>query len=136
MLSFDHSLTVKAPALDGDAARPPIPRNLAERHVIANLLAHLERAGFVLHSASDGEERHRVSTTKEALEVVFSVDESWLYVKKPDGAKRYALFFVLGNADDGSEVLADCAAPDPDPEGFNAAIDAFNEALDAGRIKL
>jgi hypothetical protein len=117
---------VDAPALDHDAARAPLPHTLAERRVIANLIAHLERAGFELRGASDGEVRHTVRTTKEALEVIFSVDDSWLYVAKPDTARRYTVYFVLGNAPDGSEVACDWSSPDLDVDGFSEAMDAFD----------
>jgi hypothetical protein len=117
---------VSAPALDHDAERAPLPHTLAERRVIANLIAHLQRAGFRLHAASDGEARVKVSTTKEALEVIFSVDDAWLYVRKSDSPRTYAIYFVLGNARDGSEVACDWSAPDPDVDGFSQAMDEFD----------
>lgn len=116
---------VEAPALDNDTKRPPHARELAERRVVANLVAFMISRGFNLHTASDGEERAWVKSAKEVLEVVFSVDESWVYFRRPDSRRTYVVVCVLGNADDGSEVISDHSAPEDDSEGFGKAMDAF-----------
>jgi hypothetical protein len=123
---------VTIPVLAGDAEALTNPRNRvdgmrAERRAVALLIAHLAAKGFALTGASDGEARERCTTAKEAMEVVFSVDESWLYFRNPAHAKGHTVYIVLGNADDGSEVAADFSMGD----GFDDAIDELFDAITA-----
>ncbi len=123
---------VTIPVLNGDAKDLTNQRNRvagmrAERRAVALLIAHMAERGFALTGASDGEGRERCSTAKEAMEVVFSVDEAWLYFRNPAHAKGHTVFIVLGNADDGSEVAADYSCGD----GFDEAIDELFDAITA-----
>ncbi len=121
---------VTVPVLDGDAKDLTNPLNRvegmkAERRAVALLISHLARAGFALTGASDGEQRKRTTDAKEAMEVVFSVDQSWLYFRNPAHAKGHTVCIILGNADDGSEVAADYSVGD----GFDDAIGELTDAL-------
>lgn len=118
---------IQAPTLDCDSYidwtdndKRPVERMRVERTVIANLIAHLAEAGYAVTGASDGEERHKVSDMKAAMEVIFSVDESRLYVKHPDQARGQTLVIVLGN--DGYDCVADWSTAD----GFGAVMDGFD----------
>lgn len=105
-------------------------RQKAERQVVANLIAHLGRAGFELCAVNDGDETLKVSTPQEAMELIFGVDEAWLYVRKQAGKKRW-IFLVMGNADDGSEIITDYGYSEGDPDGFSAAMESFDTELES-----
>lgn len=97
-------------------------RQRTERALVWNLLAHLDAAGFKLYSLSDGEERTKLTDHKEAMELVFNLDECWLHVRKMDSRKAHTIYIVLGN--DGWDAIADhsCCAED----GFDAAMESFD----------
>jgi hypothetical protein len=115
---------IAAPVLDCDKALTSIMRRdlparcYLERAIVANLIAHLQAAGFEPYKASDGEERHKVSTIKEAMEVIFSVDQAWLYVRKAGVEKGHTVMLVLGNGED-------CIADHSVGDGFDEAMDEF-----------
>jgi len=107
----------------------------AERAVIRGLIRHLKTRGFALRSVDDGEERVKCSTADDALEVVFSVDECRIYFtgariienalgRPADTQIVYGVLIVLGNADDGSEVIADYSAVSPFSEAVHSYIEA------------
>ena len=81
-----------------------------ERKVIANLIQLAQAAGYELRAVNDGEERVRVSTEAEALEVVFSVDESLITFKHPEEPKAHCAVIVLGN--DGWDCVSDASMGD------------------------
>ncbi len=103
----------------------PIPaRNLTERRLVWSLLKHLQQHGWVVTAVDDGGDSViQVSDHLAVMEHVFSVDESLIKVRKGDG-RRHAICFVLGN--DGWDAISDCSCPDPDPDGFNAMMEAFD----------
>jgi hypothetical protein len=103
-----------------------------ERRVIYGLLCYLFQAGFVPVKLDDGEEIEHMQLDgqeriKEAMELIFNLDDCKLYVKK-EGFTPHYVMFVLGNADDGSEVIADWGYSEADADGFDATMRAFNEA--------
>lgn len=117
---------IQAPTLDCDATtfldnnREIHARMRSERAVIANLIDYLAEAGYAVRAASDGEQRHKVSDMKAAMEVIFSVDEAWLFVKHPDQARGQTIFIVLGN--DGWDCVADYSTAD----GFDEIMAGFD----------
>jgi hypothetical protein len=73
-------------------------------------LYKLQQRGFTIVSVYDGEERVKIDSTKsnlasrkEAIEVITSVDESQLIVKKGD--IKASLYILLGN--DPEELVYD-----------------------------
>lgn len=102
---------------------PPINGGTdGERRVVWNLLHYLEEKGFKVISVGGGEERTKISDLKIAMEVIFSVDMSWVYVCK--GTTYYCIVIALGNSPE--EVICDHSSPPNDSEGFLVAMDAFN----------
>lgn len=93
-----------------------------ERKLIWNLLAHLEARGFKLTGANDGDEQYKLTDMKAAMEVVFSVDEAWLYVRKNKARIGHTIFIVLGN--DGYDCVNDYSIGETD--GFTAAMESFD----------
>lgn len=99
------------------------PRGRLERRVIAAAIAHLQQAGFTLVSVDDGEEDTKVTTAKEAMELVFNLDECRIYFRK-QGFNPHNLLIVLGN--DGWDAISDYTYTAGDPDGFEKAMDAFD----------
>lgn len=121
------------PSLDIDTKlwkdQPMHLRAKNERKVVYALLTQAVEAGFQLVDVYDGDEHEKVSTVKEAMEIVFNLDTSYVWMRK-EGFKKHYLMFVLGNAEDGSETLADWGYTDGDPDGWNA----FLERFDASKV--
>jgi hypothetical protein len=127
---FDTSVAENGfPALDIDKTlwkdQPMHIRAKNERKVVYALLTQAVEAGFKFVDVYDGEEHEKVSNVKEAMEVVFNLDISYVWMCK-EGFKKHYLMFVLGNAEDGSEALADWSYTEGDPDGWNALVDGFD----------
>lgn len=99
-----------------------------ERRVVYALFEMLVANGFAITGVWDGESLEKTfsesTQVTDAMETVFNLDESSVWVHKP-GFKEHYIYIVLGNADDGSEVVADYSYTDNDPDNFNALMEAF-----------
>lgn len=127
----------RVPALDIDQQLgQPHARGKLERRIFANLVAHLDRAGFVLSSIWDGEERTAVTTVKSAMELAFNLDEcSVRFVQRGQpvgeveetgnrfGANEHGVLLVFGN---GVDCVSDWNYTKGDPDGWNKAMEAFD----------
>jgi hypothetical protein len=106
--------------------KPMHQRAKNERRVVYGLLNHLLAAGFIVVSVYDGEEHEYPTDAKGAMEIIFNLDESYVWVSHVDYVPHKRMIsLVLGNADDGSEVVADWSFGAGDPDGFDAAMQAF-----------
>ena len=92
-----------------------------ERGAIRGVIRALKAAGFELFQVHDGEEAVPVTTEAAAIEAAFAVDESRIRFRDAKGS-TFSIYCVLGNADDGSEVIADHS---DDSGPFAATIDAY-----------
>lgn len=117
-------LNREPPPLDIDAIlhkeRPMLPRARLERRIVWNLINHVIGNGkFDLYYIYDGEQMTRVKTPKEAMELLFNLDEASLHFV----ATEYQQ--ALTNA---------CAmpkSPNPDDEGMRRnLISRAKEACD------
>jgi len=124
---------VQVPSLAVDAAQEVSPGGRLERRIVANLIAHLDAAGFALIAVDDGgDELEPARDMKTAMELVFNVDLAYLILTKdvgrsPASQRRHTITLVLGN---GIDVISDWTFSENDPDGFNAAMEAFDvEAL-------
>lgn len=99
-----------------------------ERRVVYALLSMLVNEGFNILSVWDGETMEKTysqaTQVTDAMEWIFNLDECSVWVQKPGFGEHY-IYIVLGNADDGSEVVADYSYTDNDPDNFNALMEAF-----------
>lgn len=113
------------PALDIDALlwkrEPMHARARLERRIVWNLLKHLEAAGWHVSGVWDGEERTTVASPKEAMELVFNLDDSHLYFAKVPYRRGHTVVVILGN---GVDCIADMSIGEQD--GWTVAIDAFD----------
>lgn len=104
-------------------------RMAMERDVVAKLIQTAIAAGWTLRGVDDGEEFIATDTEAEAMEHVFSVDESTIFFKKLIDGKKIgcSCFIVLGN--DGWDCIADHSVQ----AAFNAEVtdvmDAYTDAL-------
>lgn len=132
---------LRVPALDIDkvlykeSEGIPHARGIAERRVVFDLCQHMIEAGFVIHSVYDGDDEtlllNHPDPVKEAMELIFNLDEASLRFthKTFNGYPPHGVLLVLGNADDGSEVIADWNYSKDDGDGFNKAVEAFTATL-------
>ncbi len=67
-------------------------------------------------------EQTSVSDFKQALELIFNLDEAHVYFKNEAG-RKHRVFLVMGNSPE--EVTADWSYAKDDATGFNAAMDVF-----------
>lgn len=115
-----------APALELDKAlykdRPMPPHVRRERRIVWNLFAHLLADGWHVSRVFDGDEYVRVNTSKDALEVIFNLDDATVYFSKIH-VGTHGVKLVLGNDID---IISDWYFTDGDPDGFSAAMDKFD----------
>jgi hypothetical protein len=139
MVTFVHSLmttgcnmtrttdTIKAPSLDHDAmmkkrfGQEVSAVGRRERRIVANLIAHMERAGWKVQGVHDGDGFDKAADMKAAMELIFNLDLARLYFEK--GAEDHGVLLVLGNDMD---IISDWTYSDNDSDGFNAAMEAFD----------
>jgi hypothetical protein len=118
---------VNAPALDHDAMMKKrfgcevsaVGRR--ERRIVANLIAHMERAGWKVQGVHDGDGFDKAADMKAAMELIFNLDDAGLYFEK--GGAEHRVLLILGNDLD---IISDWNYSEGDADGFNAAMEAFD----------
>ena len=80
-------------------------RMAMERQVVRHLIRTAKTHGYSVVKVNDGEEVVKVSNETEAMDAVFSVDESTIYFRHPTEPKNHCAVIVLGN--DGWDAIAD-----------------------------
>lgn len=93
-----------------------------ERAIVRGVIRALKAAGWQPHSVYDSETSEATKTEKAMTAIAFDVDVANLWFAHKDAPKRCCVVAVFGNDRD---VIADHSAPDGDPHGFCAAIDAY-----------
>lgn len=120
---------IQAPLLDIDAFMAKkyntqvSPNGRLERRIVANLIHHLEGAGFKVGTVHDGDELNECADMKSAMELIFNLDEAWLNMEKPELDTEHTIFLVMGN---GLEIISDWSFNKGDADGFDAAMEAFD----------
>ena len=101
-----------------------------ERRIVANLIAHMQANGFVVHSVYDGEEETLIKylkngdAIKAAMEIIFNLSECSLRISRADQIEKWhGIWIILGN---GEDCIADWNYFADDRDGFNAAMEAFD----------
>lgn len=92
-----------------------------ERRIVANLIAHMERAGWKVQGVHDGDGFDKADTMKAAMELIFNLDLARLYFEKGDD--EHGVLLVLGNDLD---IVSDWGYSEGDTDGFNAAMEKFD----------
>ncbi|ARV77156.1 hypothetical protein SKUL_57 [Pseudomonas phage Skulduggery] len=96
-------------------------RSKVERRIAWNLMLWLQHKGFTVVNIDDGEEDTAVNNPLDAMELIFNLDEVRLEVASNTGG-RHTILLVLGN---GVDMIADYGYSSGDPDGFDAAMQAF-----------
>lgn len=78
-----------------------------ERKVVRHLIRTAKKHGYSLLRVWDGENYVRTRTEGEALEAVFSVDESRIMFRHPEEDSSHCAVIVLGNS--GWDAIADAS---------------------------
>lgn len=136
---------VIVPELAGDKGQKLPPHCIVERRIVANLIAHMLAAGWLLHSVNDGEAVTGCATMSEAMELCFAVDEASLRFWKPlkrevrgateeqlidqyngDLKHCHGVLLIFGNGNNGLDVISDWNYSDGDRDGFNKLMGAFD----------
>ena len=125
--------TLEVPSLEIDARIAELrgqplrlsPRETLERRIVFALCAYLQHEGFELIAVCDGEGREPATTPKDAMELVFALDEASLRVRK-SSANEHGVYLIPGN---GEDIVSDWSYADGDLDGFNAAMDAFDARI-------
>ena len=101
-----------------------------ERDIVWALCHHLDAAGFGLTGVYDGEDLIRLTDPKEAMEHVFNLDECSLRFKfrgmLGERHKTMGVALIMGNGNDGLDIISDYSSPEDDQTGWDAAMDAFD----------
>lgn len=97
-------------------------QNKLERRIVARLVRYLEINGFSVVAVWDGEELEAANNAKQAMELIFNLDEASLKVK--GAGKQHGILLVVGN---GEDIVCDWAYTEGDPDNFNAVMESFDE---------
>lgn len=84
-------------------------RQEVERKVVRHLIREMKKAGWEIAHVDDGGDQIKNPNETQAMDAVFSVDESWIRFKC--GSMQRTVFIVLGN--DGWDCICDYATSDP-----------------------
>lgn len=115
---------MNVPELEIDKRLGPIDyHGKMERRVIANLLNHVIKSGFSIIGVNDGDELTTAQTVKDAMEVIFNLDESWVWIAS--GEHHHYIFLTLGNHDP-IDIICDWSYTHNDPDSFNQTMESFD----------
>lgn len=127
MIKKSLSHTVEVPELKIDKRRDSIlPRERIERRIVVAVIKHLEENGFYICQVSDGEEVHKVSDLKSAMEIIFDLDDCTVYFSSDRNKPRNlsSITFVFGN--NGDDCIHDYNYAN---EKFNKVMESFDAEL-------
>lgn len=108
-----------------------------ERKVVRHLIREMKKAGWIITRINDGGEPDEDiidPNETEAMDAVFSVDESTIYFRKklmlnPPTAKTHYATIILGN--DGYDCIADHSCGSTHPmDDFEKVMDQVQEYAD------
>jgi hypothetical protein len=102
-----------------------------ERTELRRLLEHLYARGFRVSGIDDGPGRRGV--WGGVVEAVTAVDSSTLFIQRPGIQGEGSIDLVLGNANDGSEIVSDYGWPNGDPDKFSDAMRDFDFDMESAR---
>ncbi len=118
------------PALDTDKQLgQPDARGKLLRRAVWLILTHITRNGFNVVGIDDGEEYNKVATLKDAMELIFNLDEAVLYVKSIKANSKHYVSLTLCN-DEPCDILTDWSFATDDGDGFNACMNKISDRLE------
>lgn len=99
------------------------PLGRVERRVLWNLFQHMAASGWVVTIVDDGEDITDVISSKQAMELVFDLDDAHLAFGNGDN-RSHVVWVVLGNS--GWDMISDWNYSHDDADGFNAAMTSYD----------
>lgn len=96
-------------------------RGRLERRIVWRLCEHMLREGWAPVEVYDGEERVKVADAKSAMELIFNLDDAWLYFRSAH-KRQHWVRLILGN---GEDCISDYSYAEGDSNGFAAAMKRF-----------
>ena len=93
-----------------------------ERKIVANVLQYCIDNDFNLISVYDSVELTSVDSVKEAMELIFNLDEAFVYVYN----QGYNQHWVRFNIGEGEDVFSDFSFSEDDEDGFKKLMDCFD----------
>lgn len=94
-------------------------RQSIERKVVRHLFKTMKQHGWYVCNVWDGETLTHVTGCKEAMALIFNLDECQVRFEK--AGRRHSVYLVLGN--DGYDVVADYGYSQDDADGFAAIME-------------
>lgn len=129
---MNRSELTDPPALGIDAelkrlygGSPLDQRQKNERSIVWNLCRHLNKHGFKAVAVYDGDDMVEVSDTLGAMELIFNLDQASLRVRKT-GFAEHGILLILGNGNEGLDLITDWNYSEDNLDGFGAAMEAFD----------
>ena len=126
------SIVPNCPELLTEAQRQQLERQKArdkrqsrERGIVRGLIRHMKRNGWNISTVWDGEEDTKVATETAALELIFDLDLSRLYLENAAGA-FHSVVLVQGN---GEDIISDWTYSDGDPDAFDKLMSEYLDTL-------
>jgi hypothetical protein len=104
-------------------------RQLVERKIVRHLIRTMKKHGWVAGKVWDGEESIVCRTERDAMNVVFSVDESTFSFYNVKLMRTHNVLIVLGN--DGNDCICDygCSNDDDFRTIMESEVDPYSESL-------
>lgn len=84
--------------------------NTAETREFRKLVRIATAHGFELIGIYDGEEMEKPRSVKEAVEILNNLDDAHIHFRNYETGQKFWARLIMGNASDGSELIADHAA--------------------------
>lgn len=110
----------------GIDGREMIPRCRLERRIVWNLLLHLAEKGFTPVSVVSDDEV-KTPDSMAVMEEAFNLDDCRVVFRLNGAGPKRDVLLVFGN--DGTDCISDWTYGKGDPDGFNAALEAFDPEM-------
>lgn len=96
-----------------------------EEKIVRHMVEKLAEAGWALKEVFDGGETIKTTTAAEAIDVMNSVEESYIRFEK-NGETR-TIYVINGNGNDGWDLITDYSYVEGDD--FNEVMEAVSEKI-------
>lgn len=109
--------------LDAKRIKPPSLHARQERQVVWALFQHLQAHGWTPYAVDYGP-RTTVGTAKDAMEIIFDLDEAKVRFENPAFKGKHCVFLVRGNSP--HEVVCDYSFDADGADDFGPLVDGFD----------
>ncbi len=99
------------------------PVGRIERRVVASLCAHMAERGWTPSKLYDGDTTTPVHDAKSAMELIFNLDDSYLYFVNASGREHWVR---LVNGNSGWDLINDYSHARDESDNFAFAMECFD----------